>query len=456
MDDRVNIADKITHRVLLVEDNPSDAALLRAMLEEVASEQYETQWVTTASQAVDVALRQLFDVVLLDLSLPDSQGLETIQKLHAALPATPIVVLSGLSDEQVSMEAVQHGAQDYLVKGSASARSLARAIRYALDRKRAERALRQARDDLDLKVRLRTSELRHANQSLRMLGHCGEAIIHADDEPTLLQDICRLIVESGDYRLAWVGYAENDAPRSVRPVAYVGFEDGYLEASGISWADGPMGSGPTGLAIRTGTVQIGRDFENDPALAPWREEALRRGYRSSMAVPLTSAGRTFGALTVYSSAPEAFAPDDVELLQRLANDLAFGVNALRTRAERDMMVEALAEQQDRLGTLVRGAPLLIWATDTHGVVTLFDGRLRPQGLTADCVVGKPLAEVLPGHDEILDSFRRALQGEEVILEVPFGDRLYSSHCSPIRDTFSRITGVLCVSTDITPARRKDA
>jgi len=456
MDDRSNVADKITHRVLLVEDNPSDAALLRAMLEDVRSELYETHWVTTAGQAVDVALSQLFDVVLLDLSLPDSQGLETIQKIHAAVPATPIVVLSGLSDEKVAMEAVEQGAQDYLVKGSSTARSLARAIRYALDRKRAERALRQARDELDLKVRLRTSELRHANQALRMLHACGEAIIHADEEQALLQDICRIIVESGGYRLAWVGYAENDAARSVRPVAYVGFEDGYLEAAGITWADGPQGHGPTGLALRTGTVQIGRDFENDPALAPWREEALRRGYRSSLAIPLSSAGRTFGALVVYSSAPEAFSAEDVELLHRLANDLSFGVNALRTRAERDMMVEALAEQQDRLGTLVRGAPLLIWATDTNGVVTLFDGRLRPTGLTADGVVGKPLAEVLPDHDEIIDSFRRALQGEDVFIEAPFGDRLYSSHCSPIRDTFSRITGVLCVSTDVTPARQKDS
>ncbi len=456
MDERSNVADKITHRLLLVEDNPSDAALLRAMLEEVRSEQYETLCVTTAGQAVNVALRQHFDIVLLDLSLPDSQGLETIQKLHAAVPATPIVVLSGLSDEQVSMEAVQHGAQDYLVKGSATARSLARAIRYAIDRKRAERALRQARDDLDLKVRLRTSELRHANQALRMLGACGESIIHANDENTLLQDICRLIVESGGYRLAWVGYAENDAARSVRPVAYVGFEDGYLEAAGITWAEGPQGNGPTGLAIRTGAVQIGRDFDNDPALAPWREEALRRGYRSSLAVPLSNAGLAFGALMVYSSAPEAFGPDDVELLQRLANDLSFGVNALRTRFERDMVVEALAEQQDRLGALVRGAPLLIWATDTHGVLTLFDGRLRPAGLTGDSLVGKPLAEVLPGRDDIMDSFRRALQGEEFLVEVAFGDRLYSSHCSPIRDTFSRITGVLCVSTDVTPARPKDA
>ena len=456
MDDRPNANTEVTHRVLLVEDSPSDAAILQAMLEEVPSERFETFSVTTAGQAVTAALDRLFDVILLDLSLPDSQGLETIKKLHTAVPGTPIVVLTGLSDEQVAMEAVQYGAQDYLVKGSATARSVSRAIRYAVDRKRAERALRQARDELDLKVRLRTSELRHANQALRMLGACGEAIIHAADEHALMQQICRTIVEIGDYRLAWIGYAENDPARLVRPVAYVGFEDGYLEQSHITWADEPRGCGPTGVAIRTGAIQVGRDFENDPALAPWRDEALRRGYRSSLAVPLTSAGQTFGALTVYSSAPEAFGPEDVELLQRLAHNLSFGLNALRTRFERDMVVEALAEQQDRLGQLVRSAPLLIWAADTKGVVTLLDGHLQPTGLAGQAVVGKPLAEVLPGRDDILDSFRRALLGEEVLVDIPFGDRVYASHCSPIRDTYSRITGVLCVATDVTPARQKDS
>ena len=137
-------------------------------------------------------------------------------------------------------------------------------------------------------------------------------------------------------------------------------------------------------------------------------------------------------------------------------------SALKTLAKYDkiitawngLMIEALAQQQDHLSHLVRGAPLLIWATDIHGIVTLFDGRLRPKGLADHLVIGKPLAEVLPGRDDLLDSFRRALQGEEVLIEVPFGDRVYSSHCSPTRDTYSRITGVLCVATDVTAAQHK--
>lgn len=178
--------------------------------------------------------------------------------------------------------------------------------------------------------------LERANRALRTLGACNVALVHAGNESELLNSICRLIVETGGYRMAWVGFPEQDPAKTVRAVAQYGHDEGYLEAAKISWADCERGRGPTGTAIRTGTVQVNQDFLTNPALAPWREAALKRGYRWSIALPLkNSAGTLVGVLTIYAPEPDAISEAEVALLQELADDLAFGIETLRTRADRD-------------------------------------------------------------------------------------------------------------------------
>lgn len=187
--------------------------------------------------------------------------------------------------------------------------------------------------------------LRRVNRALLVLSSVNQELIHAESEPELLDSLCRLIVELGGYRLAWVGYAERDEERSVRPMAQAGFEQGYLESARITWADSERGRGPTGTAIRTGTCQVNQDFLSNSRMAPWREEALRRGYQSSIALPLKDSNTAFGALMIYASEPDAFDEDAVKLLTEAADDLAFGVLVLRTRAEHQRareMVEHLA------------------------------------------------------------------------------------------------------------------
>ena len=96
------------------------------------------------------------------------------------------------------------------------------------------------------------NEILRLNRALRLLSNCNKALIHASTEAQLLQDVCRLIVEVGNYRMAWVGFAEQDEARSVRPVAQYGYDDGYLDTVRITWADVERGRGPTGTAMRTG------------------------------------------------------------------------------------------------------------------------------------------------------------------------------------------------------------
>jgi serine phosphatase RsbU (regulator of sigma subunit)/anti-sigma regulatory factor (Ser/Thr protein kinase) len=186
--------------------------------------------------------------------------------------------------------------------------------------------------------------LRRVNRAHRALSACNQALVRTTDESALLRQICRIIVDEAGYRLCWVGYAESDAARTVRPIAQAGFDDGYLTAANITWADTARGRGPTGTCIRSGEIQIAKSIATDPRLAPWRADALRRGYASSIAIPLTAEGRPFGALTIYSSEIEAFGDEEVRLLTELAGDLAYGIVALRTQAERQ---RAEAEEMAR-------------------------------------------------------------------------------------------------------------
>jgi PAS domain S-box-containing protein len=131
-----------TPRLLLVEDNPTDALLVREALSDAPSVPFVLTQVERLAEGLEHLAATECDVVLLDLGLPDSQGLETFLKIHDAMPSLPIVVLTGLVDEEMGIRAVQHGAQDYLVKGEVDGQLLVRALRYAIERKRAEQMFR--------------------------------------------------------------------------------------------------------------------------------------------------------------------------------------------------------------------------------------------------------------------------------------------------------------------------
>ncbi|MGD0818206.1 MAG: PAS domain S-box protein, partial [Methanomassiliicoccales archaeon] len=140
----------------------------------------------------------------------------------------------------------------------------------------------------DITERKRADEqLARANRELRMLSDTNQALIRITDEATLMNQVCRIVVEVGGYRLAWIGFAEQDEAKTVRPVAHSGLDSGYIESANITWADSERGRGPGGAAIRTGQVSIARNISKDPDFVPWKKDAVLRGYQSVIALPLT-------------------------------------------------------------------------------------------------------------------------------------------------------------------------
>ncbi len=166
--------ESATIKILLVEDNPADADLLNEFLEEADETQWSLVHVEKLKEALQTLRENHFDVILLDLSLPDKQGLATVVQTHETAPDLPIVVLTGLNDRVTALEAVRQGAQDYLVKGKIDSNLLVRAIGYAIERSNTLKQLRQSEEqlqrlneELERRVEEQTEELRDKNRCLQ-------------------------------------------------------------------------------------------------------------------------------------------------------------------------------------------------------------------------------------------------------------------------------------------------
>ncbi len=613
-------------RVLLVEDNPGDAKLVAVMLRDAPAPGFRLARAGTIGEALGALHREAFDVILLDLNLPDSSGLEGLATLLADGVTAPIVVLTGLDDEGVGAEALRRHAADFLVKGEIDTSSLTRSIRYSIERARAEDELRlqrtalvtaanaivmtradgtilwanpaftkltgysaqeaigrnprllksgrqdaafykalwetllaghawqgelvnrrkdgrlyteemtitpvrgasgaithfiaikqdvtdRARADAALRdseekyralfsemtegfalhriicdeqgqpadyrflevnpaferltglrgedilgrthkevlpeddptwVRTygevaltgvparfdqyspalgrhyevvayrpaplqvavvftdvsdrkrREEELRRLNRTLLAHTKSDQALVRAADEATYLGAVCRVVVEDCGHAMVWIGLAEEDEGKSVRPVAHSGFDHGYLDALGVTWAETERGRGPTGTAIRTCRPIVCRNMTTDAAFAPWREQALARGYASSLAIPLMEDGKAFGALTIYSRAPDPFSDDEIALLVSLADDLAYGISVIRMRDANARAEVALRQSEERYRTLVEMSPeaVLVSRADriefaNPAAVDLFGAE------SADQLVGRSPFDLFP-------------------------------------------------------------
>ncbi len=274
---------------------------------------------------------------------------------------------------------------------------------------------------------LRRSETtqRKLNRALRLLSDCNLALMQAEDEQKLLTEVCRLCVQSGGYLMAWVGYAEHDEAKSVRPIAQSGYEKGYLAGINISWADTQLGQGPTGTAIRSAQPSVNQNILTNPKMAPWREAAKQRGYQSSVALPLVCETKVLGALTMYAREAGAFDAEELLLLQELASDLAYGIVALRTRA-------AHAAAQEKLDFLAHFDPLtqlpnrlLLRDRFEHAVLIARGENTTVTLLYLD----------LDDFKQINDSLGYAV-GDRVLVMVV--DRL--RQCIPASATISRLSG----------------
>lgn len=205
-------------------------------------------------------------------------------------------------------------------------------------------------------------DLERLNRTLKTLSAGNMALVHAGNETEVLEQMCRTIVETGGYRLAWVGFAENDPEKSIHPVAYHGIEEGFLDTLPLTWDGTGSGLGPTCTAIRTGKTIIFQDLLNEPDFAPWRAAAQQRGFAASISLPLENSEGVFGALNIYAGEANAFTAGETKLLEEMAGDLAFGITGMRIRTERDHIAAENQQHMIRLRASLEDAIQAIAAT----------------------------------------------------------------------------------------------
>jgi PAS domain S-box-containing protein len=318
---------------------------------------------------------------------------------------------------------------------------------------------------LDITGRKRAEEALHRlNRELRAISICNQVLVRAVDEQTLLNAICRVICDEAGYRLAWVGYAENDDAKAIRPVAWAGFDSGYIADTKLSWADDTeRGRGPAGTVIRSGETIYVQDFTTDPLMAPWRDSALQRGYRSGIALPLKDENtRVFGVLLIYHSEPKAITTEEIRLMEELADDLAFGINGLRTRAERKKAEDALNRaNQDWERTFKAISDGIMVLDSEHRILRANKAMADTLGMTEQGLIGKFCFELVHGEKEppaFCPHSCLLADGEEhsaEVVEARLGATL-DVRVSPVLDHNNMVIGSVHVTRDITERKRAEA
>jgi len=317
----------------------------------------------------------------------------------------------------------------------------------------------------DITRRIQAQEIQdRLNREINALSLCNQAMLRATDEQELLNEICRLVCDEVGYKLAWVGYKQEDEARSVKPVAWGGEHTDYISKLHISWSDESVyGTGPSGMAIRTGKAVCVQDVSSDPHVEVWKDLAMSYGYHSSIALPLKDENKVvFGTFQVYGNKPHVFTSDEESVLEGLAADLAYGINTIRARQERLRVQEQLRRSEEMYRNLVESINDIIYEIDNNGSITYMSpGFEKVAGYSIKEVIGQNFLGLIHADDR--PWLKEYLQNAEVIKYdyIEFrgitkeGDiRWFHSKPRSIRKN-GEVTGRSGVMVDITQQKRAE-
>ncbi len=301
-------------RILAIEDNPGDVALLKFALAEVAADRFELRHAATLSAGLQQLAQQACDVILLDLSLPDGQGIEMVERVQAQAAQTPVIVLTGLDDDRMANAAMGVGAQDYLIKGEFDGRLLVRAIRYAIQRMRAQEAQARYQDQAALNIIAAS-----VNRSLQL--------------DTLFDVALEKVLEVTGCEMAHIR-VRNPVTGAIELAAHRGLTPEHVDQLGHE----RIKPGKLDQVFATGEVIVGRSSS--------AERIAKAGDRLIIWTPLKANNKVVGVLNVSTLRRDSFTVREVELLKAIGNVIGMSLENARlyTETRRHLhQVEALRD-----------------------------------------------------------------------------------------------------------------
>ncbi len=375
--------------VLLIEDNPGDARLIREMLADSKGAVFDME----LADRLSTGLAHLaggngdFDVILLDLSLPDSSGIDTFVRIGAQAQNVPIVVLTGLYDTELAILAVQKGAQDYLVKGQVNSEIVVRAIRYAIERNRAE------------------AHIKHLNSVLKAIRNVNQLIVTETERDGLLRKSCDALVDARGYDAVWLGYMD-DGERFATVVGS-GFPDDVsrfrrhvLDGDYPPCIMDALAMKET-VHVRDRLRECGDCFFDDACLG--KEAVIAR---------VEHAGRFYGLLAVLLAPGVAVDDEENRLLAEVASDIGIALHNREMKEARGKAEDALKESDDRLRLVVENMPVMLDAFDDNGNIVTWNSECeKVTGFSAGEIINNPCAGKILYPDQDYENYIHSMIGE---------------------------------------------
>jgi PAS domain S-box-containing protein len=252
-------------------------------------------------------------------------------------------------------------------------------------------------------------------RALKAYSECHQSLIRATDEKQLMNDICRIFIEVGGYRMAWVGLAADDAERTITPVAGWGENREFVEIFKSTCMNRDLGNGPIKTAIKTGKPVVLQHQQKDVTCEVCRIRCLQQGFCSSIFLPLSNQTQTFAALMIYSSGADTFDDEEVTLLTNLASDLSYGITALRVAAAN----KEAEKQRHLLASVIVQMRSGLYLLDNMGTIEYVNPAAEKiSGYTATELVGSSIRELFSGESE-----RRICEAIQQQLSAPADDQL---------------------------------
>ena len=486
------------NRILIVDDKEEALYLLQKLL---AGNGYTVEMARHGAEALVKARQSPPDLIISDLLMPVMDGYTLLRhwKTDPRLKHVPFVVYTATytepKDEQLALDL---GADAFILKPAEPEPFIAR-IRAVLAAERTgaltptkepadeEKALlKEYSQVLICKLEEKALQLQQANQALEadiarrkqaegllrnlnrvhaMLSNVNQTIVREKDTPAMLEAICRIAVEKGKFRMAWVGLF-NPETQELQPAASSGVVDGYIDLVKMNLRDETRSTGPAARGLLAGEHAICNDITRDPLFPPWRQEALRRGYQSSGAFPLKAEGRVVGVFILYAGATGFFDEEEIQLLDELAADVSFALEVGRREKERRLAEAELRWRTAFFEAQVDSALDGILVVDSQGRKILQNQRLNELWKIPPDISGNKddaaQIEFVANHTKHPKQFTQKVlylnsHPDEVSRdEVELVDgTVLDRYSSPVRDKAGNYYGRIWTFRDITERKRAD-